>query len=59
MKLNIAKNKHEREKKIAHVTDKSTHLGVVRLGIPRGFSINDIEGIWGLLQQPNITPEWT
>ena len=32
-------------KKISYVTKKSTHLGLVRLGIPRGFSITDTKGM--------------
>ena len=32
---------------------------MVRLGIPQGFAIHDVQGMWNHLQNPYIRPQWT
>lgn len=46
-------------KKVAYATKQFTLMGVVRLGIPQGFSHDDIAGMWTFLQQPYVEPTWT
>ena len=62
--ISIKEMKHREKqarawKKISYATKPFNHLGIVRLGIPRGFSTSDIKRMWDYLQQPNINPEWT
>ena len=45
-------------KKISYAMNQFTPMGVVRLGIPQNYDLDDIQGMWDLLQQPYANPTW-
>ena len=45
--------------KITYETKQFTSMGIVRLGVPQGFDLNDTQGMWDYLQQPYVEPSWT